>query len=171
MFETMVATTFFVLCGFATYTDVARYKIPNWINVYLVLLFIPAAFLTQIGWATAGWHFLLAFGVLVFTYTMFSFNLIGGGDAKLIPAVLLWIGPAGGIHFVYGMALTGGILALVLLLLRKQVPAELAPRFAQPLIAEKKDIPYGVAIFGGAVYASALSPLLASFVGQFGHVL
>lgn len=169
MILTVLITAFFVLCGYAAYTDSRRLQIPNWINGTLFALFLPAALLAGMSWAGIGIHIAFALLVLVITFTLFAFNLFGGGDAKMIPAVLVWLGPSGGLDFVFSMALAGGALALTILLLRKRVPAELAPGFASVIFQEKAQVPYGIAICAGAIYASKSSPVLASFVNQFGY--
>lgn len=169
MIESTLILTFFVLCGYAAYTDVLRLQIPNWINGALLVLFFPAALATQMGLADIGWHVGFAIAVLTLTFTLYAFNLFGGGDAKMIPAVMIWVGPAGGLDFLFAMALSGGLLAGLILFLRKQVPAEIAPSFASSIFQEKAQVPYGVAICLGAICASKSSPMLSGFVSQFGY--
>lgn len=166
MLTMIFAVAFFCLCIQAAVTDTLTFKIPNWMNLSFLVLFVPAAFASNIGWEAAGMHFLVGFVALVISFALFSFNIFGGGDAKMIPGVLLWIGPAGVMHFLMGMALAGGALTIVLLSARRSLPVEYAPGFAQKILGEKKDIPYGVAIAAGAFMASAQSPLLGEFLMQ-----
>jgi len=160
------AVAFFCLCIQAAVTDTLTFKIPNWMNLAFLILFVPAAFASNLGWQAAGVHVLVGLAALVISFGLFSFNIFGGGDAKMIPGVLLWIGPAGVMHFLMGMALAGGALTIVLLSARRMVPVEYAPGFAQKILGEKKDIPYGVAIAAGAFMAAGQSPLLISFLKQ-----
>jgi len=167
MLTTLFAIAFFCLCIQAALTDTLTFKIPNWMNLSFLILFVPAAFAASIGWETAGAHILVAATALIISFGLFSFNIFGGGDAKMIPGVLLWIGPSGVMHFLFGMAISGGILTVVLLTARRGVPVEYAPGFAQKMLGQTDDIPYGVAIAVGAYVAAAQSPLLIAFLKQF----
>jgi len=167
MISAILGAAFFVLCLQAAVKDTLSLKITNGLNLTIVLLFIPAAFAAQIGWAAAGAHLLAGLIAFVVSYLFFSFRLLGGGDAKMIPAVILWIGPAGWIYFVFGMALSGGALAVTVLLARRAVPVELAPGFAEKIMSKENGIPYGVAIAIGAFYAAPHSELLNAFLTRF----
>ena len=167
MLTIIFAIIFFCLCIQAAFTDTLTFKIPNWMNLSFLVLFVPAAFAANIGWETAGIHLLVAATALIISFGLFSFNIFGGGDAKMIPGVLLWIGPAGAVHFLFGMAIAGGLLTIFLLSARQMVPVEMAPGFARKIIGQKKDIPYGVAIAVGAFVAAGQSPLLIAFVQKF----
>jgi prepilin peptidase CpaA len=167
MISAIFGAAFFVLCLQAAVKDTLSLKITNGLNLSIVALFIPAAFATQIGWGVAGWHLFAGLIAFIVSYLLFSLRLFGGGDAKMIPAVILWIGPAGWMHFVMGMALSGGLLALVILLARKSVPATVTPGFAQKILNKENGIPYGVAIAIGAFYAAPHSQLLNDFLSQF----
>lgn len=169
MLSTIFSVAFIVLCFQAALKDITTMTIPNWINLALVALFVPAAFAAGLGWSTAGLHLVTGVIALVVFFGLFAVNAVGGGDAKMIPAVLLWIGPDGVIHFIFGTALAGGALALALILARKAVPAEIAPGFAQKILQQDADIPYAVAIASGAVLAMPASPILSSFLSQFSN--
>lgn len=78
----------------------------------------------------------------------------------MIPAVMLWMGPAAALTFVYYMALVGGACALVILLVRRTMPAEVIPGFMRKPFEDKANVPYGVAIAAGALFAGAGSPCL-----------
>jgi len=169
MLLVIFGTAFIVLCAQAAMKDITSLTIPNWINGALALLFLPAAFAAGLGWSATGAHLLLGLTAFVLSFGLFSVGLFGGGDAKMIPAVLLWIGPAGVLDFLFGMALGGGALALVLLGARKAVPAELAPSFAQRVLSDEAGIPYGVAIAGGALLAMPASPILSQFLSEFSN--
>lgn len=104
--------------------------------------------------------FLLSFG-------LFAFNILGGGDAKMIPAVALWMGPAAALPFVMYMALIGGAFALLILLVRNAMPAALVPGAIRAPFEEGAGVPYGVAIAGGAILAGYATPLLSNLLMQF----
>jgi prepilin peptidase CpaA len=79
---------------------------------------------------------------------------LGGGDAKLLAAASLWVGPAGAAPFVVFTALAGGALALALMAARTvAAPPEKGPEWLRRALTPKGDIPYGVAIAAGALAA------------------
>ncbi len=161
----MIVTSLYLglLIGAALH-DVLRFTIPNWVHVALAALFAGAA----LAYAPAGfpWVEHLGAGVLLFAIgaALFYFNLMGGGDAKLIGAVGLWVGFDGLLPFVLIMALAGGALALVVMLLRlvvrKLLPPKAEAKSWPELIARRKDLPYGVAIAAGAIAVLGRTPLL-----------
>jgi len=112
MLTTIFAVAFFCLCLQAAITDTLTFKIPNWMNLTFIILFVPAAFAANIGWGTAGSHILVGLVALVASFGLFSFNLFGGGDAKMIPGVLLWLGPTEMLErkkeIPYGVAIAAG---------------------------------------------------------------
>ncbi len=167
MISLIFAGAFFLLCIFASLKDLASLKIPNWVNAGFVILFFPAALVAGMGWETFGWHLLIGFIAFAAGFALFSFNLIGGGDAKMIPGVILWVGPSGALSFLIGTALAGGALAVIVLAARKTVPEPFAPGFARATLQEGAGVPYAVAITVGAFMGALSSPLLTEFLSQF----
>lgn len=166
MLSVFFALAFFCLCAQAALKDTMTLTIPNWMNATLIVLFVPAAFAASIGWQAGGAHLLVGLIALVIAFGLFAFNIFGGGDAKMIPGVLLWIGPAGVLHFIFGMVVAGGLLGLIILMARKAIPAGIAPGFAQKVLSSENGIPYGVAIAMGAFIAAPKSPLLIQLINQ-----
>ena len=167
MLSLIFAGAFFLLCLFASTKDLANLTIPNWVNAGFLLLFFPAAIFAGLNPETIGWHVLIGFTALVIGFILFSLNLFGGGDAKMIPGVLLWVGPAGGFDFLMGTALAGGALAVAVLAARKTIPEPLAPGFVRATMQEGAGVPYAIAITVGAFVAAPASPLLTEFLNQF----
>lgn len=93
------------------YHDVRTRRIPNALS-----LTIAALGLTRIAFAgdvVAGWYTLAAATVtFAGTFAMFRCGVIGGGDAKMIPATALLIGYRDLLDFLFLMSLCGGALAL-----------------------------------------------------------
>ena len=166
MIASLFVTTFLSLCLLAAFWDLATLTIPNWLNGWIAFLFIPACILVLPGWTTAGWHLLAATLAFMISVALFSMRVFGGGDAKMIPAVILWIGPAGVMDFLYGMAIAGGLLAICVILARRVVPAHAVPGFAFETLQENRGVPYGIAIAAGAFMAAPASPLLTDFLSQ-----
>ena len=106
----------------------------------------------------------------VIGFALFAFRIFGGGDAKMIPAVMLWIGPAASLEFVFTMALVGGACALIIVLVRNAVPAAVLPGAIRAPFEEKAGVPYGVAIAAGAFVAGAGSPILSQTLRAAGII-
>lgn len=153
------------LCFFASIKDVTALTIPNWVNAALALCGVAALIASGAGLQVFAWHLGIALVALIFCMGLFFGGLIGGGDAKMIPAVLLWIGPAGVTPFLLATTLAGGALALLLLPLRSALPAGFASadRFAS--LQSGAGAPYGVAITAGVLYAIPASPTLFALIG------
>lgn len=152
----LVDALFYALLLGAGISDALRFRIPNAIVVALPLLFVAAALLVpgKIAWLG---HFGAGAVVLVCGAILFHFNLMGGGDAKLLAALAVWTGFATLLPFLLVVSVLGGILALVLVAARaicKRVPGVPWPKSMLP----GHPLPYGIAIGGGAAVARALFP-------------
>lgn len=148
----------------AALKDLTSFIIPNWISIALVAAFYPAALAAGVPWEVIGICTVVGVGALVASMAMFAFNLIGGGDAKLLAAVTLWLGWPALLPFLLATALAGGVLALILLRLRSAAMRplmELGPPWVSRL-ATSPDAPYGIAITIGGLITLPRSPLLAA---------
>jgi prepilin peptidase CpaA len=148
----------------AAVTDIASLTIPNRIPLGLLALFAVASLTGSLGIADLGWHVATGGAVFAVTVALFAAGLFGGGDAKLLPAVAIWLGPAAVAPFIFYTAIAGGVLALAVLALRRlPVPAGVA---GQPVVARLRQrdsgIPYGVAIAAGFLMAASKAPLFAA---------
>lgn len=163
----------------AAYGDVRRRQIPNTIALALAGLGVLHLVLEGDPVA-AGWTFAVAAAVLVTGFGLFSFGLIGGGDAKLLAAATLLVGFRDVPAFLLIMSVLGGVVALALIGYRRLRPwlaivgvAALAherfatwcarrPRLANLLSAsvggsgEQAAVPYGVAIAAAGVAVLSL---------------
>ena len=142
--------------------DLATMKIPNWISIALVGIFIPIALIAGLSWQDGAISLAMGFVALVIGIVLFALRILGGGDAKLLAASIVWVGMSGLVPFLAITALAGGALSLALLVARKWVPLMPVslPSWLQRLMQPKGDIPYGVAIAAGAVLAFPYSQLL-----------
>lgn len=150
------------LMAWAALSDVATMIIPNRISIALVGLFFVAAWLAHLSLADTALHAGVGLAALALTIAGFAMGWMGGGDAKLIAAASLWIGPKAAAPFLLFTAVAGGGLALVLMSARTYgAPyAARAPEWLQRLLTPKGAIPYGVAIAVGAVAAFPNAGLL-----------
>ncbi|MHA7899133.1 MAG: A24 family peptidase [Henriciella sp.] len=170
MILSLFAISFFALCIFAALIDLETLTIPNWLNGWLAFLAVPAMILAAPGWDVAGVHFLVGAITFFATVALFFLGAFGGGDAKFIPAVVLWVGPAGALPFLFATAIAGGILTILVVMARYVVPYYITPGFGVATFTEQRGIPYGVAIAAGAFYAAPASPLLTDFLSQIQQI-
>lgn len=148
---------------YAACSDVASLTIPNWVSLAMVGAFPVFAF--AMGWdaATIGLQILFGLAVLALGFLLFQFNIIGGGDAKLLAAAAVWTGFSAFMPFVIWTALAGGVFALALLFGRRYaIMFAGAPPFVYRLLTPKTGVPYGVAIMIGGLMAAPSMPM---FIG------
>lgn len=140
-------------------SDVLTYRIPNPITAAIAVLVVPAALFFAMPLDVALWHLVAAVCVLVAGFALFAFGVIGGGDAKLIAASTLWIGPAALLPFVVNTALCGGALAVIYFAwsaIQFHFDAthhDCDTSVIKRIAAYKRNLPYGAAIAIGACVA------------------
>ena len=166
----ILAALFLGLCLLAAAYDINRLLIPNWLNLTLAGLFVPAAAVSGLPLEMIGGHLLAAGLAFLIAFGLFALRIFGGGDAKMIPAVILWMGPMAAFPFLFWMALTGGLFTLMILSVRRSMPAEVIPGFMRAPFKPEAGVPYGLAIAAGAFIAGASSPLLTSLFEAAGFV-
>ena len=130
---------------YAAFTDARRRQIDNWLNIAIAMtapafwwasgLELWPGVAIQLGVAVA------AFAVLA---GLFAIGMMGGGDVKLLTALALWVPPLAFVNLLFIMAVTGGILTVVL--------------GSWHVARRRKDrlaIPYGIAIALGGLWTIA----------------
>jgi len=155
MFLQIASLALIALLAYAAFSDATRFTIPNWLSLAILVLFPVAALLAGLGWAEAGNHVLAGLLALVFGMALFAPGWVGGGDAKLFAATAFWFGWPGVAVFLIHTVLVGGVLVLVLIILRKVLPlAGISPaRLEGSALAPAAPVPYGIAIAGGALWS------------------
>lgn len=95
----------------------------------------------------------VAAAVCLAGFTMFSLGWIGGGDAKLAAATVLWLGPAHLLDYLVFTAFFGGCLTLAVLAFRRMaLPAGWrSPEWVERLHAPQSGVPYGAAMAPAAL--------------------
>jgi prepilin peptidase CpaA len=166
MIASLLCLAFPLLLLYAAWHDVSTMWIPNWVSIALGAAFIPAAMAAGLSTGEIGMHLLVGAIVMLACVGLFFLNVFGGGDAKVIGAASLWIGLPAMTSFVFWMALAGGLLGILLLVLRKM---KLNPthEWSKRLLAPETGAPYAVAIAVGALVAAPHSPLLAAGISHF----
>ena len=151
-------TAFLGLVLWAAISDARGFRIPNAVSLALTaLFFVRLLFVTPQAGLKA--HLLtaaIAFSVL---FAFFLAGKLGGGDTKLISAILLWTGPVTGMQFIVALALAGGVFAGFLWTLAKalRVYAGLAAYVPWPRLtrwARHGVLPYSLPIFVAALLVS-----------------
>jgi len=145
----------------AAVSDATSFTIPNWMSLALLAIFPVAALAAGLPPSAIGLHFAVGTTVLVVGIGMFVMRWIGGGDAKVLAAVALWVGWPAILTLLVGAALAGGLLAIVLITLRSdrvRPVIVLGPPWINRLADKGEGVPYGVAIAAGALFALPSSP-------------
>ncbi len=141
--------------------DLTSMTIPNWISGLLILGFVPAAWAAGLSPMEMAGHLGVAVFALLIGMGLFAGRIIGGGDAKLMAASVLWLGLTGSGIFALWTGVAGGLFCLALILVRGRlrglVPA--TGGWVGQLLEPKGDIPYGVAIAVGVLMAFPASPV------------
>jgi len=150
--EILVLIALPLLLAVAAGWDIASFTIPNFLNLSLIAAFAVFAFVAGLSFPVIGWHLLAAVIALAIGFTLFATGHIGGGDAKLFAAVVLWLGLKDSLPYALVASLFGGLLALGLMLLRNwPLPVFLARQgWILKLHDKQAGIPYGVALAAGA---------------------
>lgn len=162
--QALCALVFAALVIVAALKDASSYTIPNWIPLGLIAAFPVAALAAGLPWTAALAHLGVGAAALVAGMAIFALRWAGGGDAKLLAAVSLWLGWPTLAQFLIVTAIAGGTLSIGLLTLRSAAFRPLvllAPGWVARLAEPKGDIPYGLAIAAGALMAFPASPLAA----------
>ena len=137
----------------AAMEDAVRLRISN-LTVGLVLVAAIVAAITA-GFDLGLWQNLVVFLALLAVGTpMFAAGKLGGGDVKLLASVGLWFDFVGAVWLLVAVALAGGVLALLVLVIRSFNWSEKIRRRVV-LLRPGGGIPYGVAIAAGALIAMA----------------
>lgn len=163
----VLSLTFPALLIFAAASDLLTMTISNRLCAALALAYVPLALVAGIGLHDIGLHFAAAAVMLALGFALFIPGWIGGGDAKLAVAVVLWLGPLDGLAWVLVAAVFGGTLTLGLLSARLMpLPAMLA---TQPWVARLHDrqggIPYGIALAAAGLLIYPQSALYLHLIG------
>jgi prepilin peptidase CpaA len=150
---TMITTSILLvlvpaLCAYACFTDMFAMRISNRVCLAILALFGVFALSSGMPLALVGSHLLAGLVVLCISFALFAFGWIGGGDAKLVAAISVWIGFSQLWEYVALSSVLGGFLTLSILAIRKHpLPAFAANQpWVMRLHDKKSGIPYGIAL-------------------------
>lgn len=164
---TIAALVFPVLMAWCAISDMFTMRIPNLLTLAVIVSFAVIGPLAGLSLVTMGWHLALAVGVLVLTYLFFMIGVIGGGDAKMCAAIMLWMGPANAMEYGLSFAILGGALTLVMLLVKRfpTVPVLGSTAWYGRLAEPKSGVPYGIALAAGALIIYPQTQVYLALVG------
>jgi prepilin peptidase CpaA len=154
VYELAIFTIFPAAVIFAAFTDLFTMRISNRISLALIAGFLVLAPFSGMTWQTFGWHLAAGVVVLAVTFVLNMLGTFGGGDAKLVSAVALWVGMEQLLVYLLTAAMFGGTLCLAILAFRKYpLPvAWLAQTWISRLHQPKGKVPYGIALAAGALW-------------------
>jgi len=156
----LLLLTLLVLLGVAAWRDVATRAIPNTVSLLIVL----AGALSRILVGPLALALSAATAMLIFLLLMVAFSrgLLGGGDVKIMAALAVGLSPFDTWRFVLATAISGGLLAVVYIVLSRNTRrlrgtkrTSLLGRIAQVefwRIRRRGPLPYGVAIAAGGAF-------------------
>lgn len=132
----------------AAMLDMVSMTISNKISMALIGGFCVLAYLIGMDLKTFGWNWAMFAIVLSVGFTLFAFNIIGGGDAKFAAAISLWFGMENTLEFVVYASLIGGAMTLFLLKVRNLPLPLIVSKFewATRLWRADTGVPYGIAL-------------------------
>jgi prepilin peptidase CpaA len=146
----------------AAWRDVASRLIPNRICIVLALISISSRLLIA-GPTAMACSLAIAAGMFLMLLLLHNFQILGGGDVKLLVALALGLPLIGVMSLFIVTALAGGVLCMVHLMMRCLPLPRLAKTgssvFRRVYVAERwriirhAPLPYGVAIACGGTWA------------------
>ena len=153
LIDAVSLTLFPAMMAFAASSDLLTMTIANRVSAILIGGFVLLAVLIGMSAADMLSHVGAAAIVLVAAFTFFACGWIGGGDAKLAAATVLWFGFGHLFDYLVYASILGGALTLLLIKFRTMpLPYLLAGRdWAERLHRRDGGVPYGIALAAAAL--------------------
>jgi prepilin peptidase CpaA len=146
--EVIRLTLFPAMMAFAASSDLFTMTIANKVSLILIGGFVGLAALSGMSGHDMLSHAGVAAAVLVVAFLCFTRGWIGGGDAKLAAATVLWLGAGHLADYLVYASLFGGALTLLIVQYRAMpMPQLLLGReWAERLHRPDCGVPYGIAL-------------------------
>ena len=135
----------------AAFSDVRNLRIPNVLSILLILVFLGSCFFLTI--PEIGHRVLFSFVTLSLGFALFAMGFVGGGDVKLLAALVLLI-PASSIvsfAYVFSFSLFLGVFSIVF---ARSVVVAADTEWAG--LSQGRDFPMGVSIAAAGVLQLSL---------------
>lgn len=160
MLEQSLVLFFPFLMIYAAISDLVSMTISNKVSLILMGGFMVFAILMGFSWEAIFWHWAMFALVLLVGFTLFSFGVIGGGDAKLAASTALWFGWEYILDYIYISSIFGAILTLAIVYFRAQsLPFTLGKlEWVARIHEAKSGVPYGIALGAGALLVYPYTP-------------
>jgi len=151
--EAIRLTLFPAMMAFAASSDLLTMTIANRVSLILIAGFALLAALTGMSITAMVEHAGTAVAVLLIAFVFFTRGWIGGGDAKLAAASVLWLGLGHLADYLVYSSLLGGALTLLVIQFRAMpMPRVLSGRdWAERLHESDGGVPYGIALAAAAL--------------------
>jgi prepilin peptidase CpaA len=127
--DQLIGAAFIFAVCYAAIEDARAFRIPNWASATIALAFLPFAalhrpptFAPDLDGTSVylGIHLAIAAAIFLVTFLLWRFQLMGGGDVKLLTAVGLWLGPTLIMPFLAVTAAASLAIAGTLMLVRSK---------------------------------------------------
>jgi prepilin peptidase CpaA len=150
----IILLLFPALMAFAASSDLLTMTISNRVALALIVGFFTLALITGMAPRAIASHVGAGFVVLALAFFCFSRGWIGGGDAKLAAAIVLWLGFDLTLNYLVCASLLGGVLTLMTIKFRLlPLPRWLAgQQWAERLHRVDAGVPYGIALAAAALF-------------------
>lgn len=136
----LALAAFAVPLALGAWSDVRTRLIPNWLCLLIAAMGLGFVAATA-GWAAVPSHLAHMGIALVVGIALFAFKMWGGGDGKFYAATAAWFPLSQAFGLVFAISLAGIALLIVIIFARR----------GRLVKGERKSVPYGVAIAGGAL--------------------
>jgi prepilin peptidase CpaA len=153
LIEAIKLTFFPAMMAFAASSDLFTMTIANRVSLILIAGFGLLAVLTGMTADALLFHTAAAALVLVVVFFFFTRGWIGGGDAKLAAATVLWFGFAHLVDYLFYASIFGGALTLLIIYFRTVPlpPLFVGRTWAERLHRRDSGVPYGIALAAAAL--------------------
>jgi prepilin peptidase CpaA len=151
--EAIRLTLFPAMMAFAASSDLFTMTIANRVSLILIAGFCLLAVLSGTAPSDLLSHTAAAMAVLAVVFVFFTRGWMGGGDAKLAAATVLWLGFGHLVDYLFYASLIGGALTLVIIYFRAApLPQVFVGRpWAERLHRRDSGVPYGIALAAAAL--------------------
>lgn len=144
----------------AMISDFKEFIIPNSASLLIIASFLGFKMVElnigQTSWQEIGYSLIIAMVIFTISFLIYYFGQFGAGDVKFLSALSLWAGTTYMMDLLLIMAMSGGVLALFIMLKsrHKEHTEPSNSHIANSQVEQR--VPYGIAIGLGGLYVLAM---------------